>query len=102
MPIQEFLSQKREEKRLEEALHRKSIAIISESLESSFLAKRSIRKKMFYGSSQTIDVKRDSLSPLHVYRSQQVVDISPQKLSSSRREFSMIMEKYLPIRSERY
>lgn len=87
---------------MEEALHRKSIAIISESLESSFLARRSIRKKQLCNSSQTMDVKRDSPSPLHVYRSQQVVDISPDRLGSGRREFSMIMEKYLPIRSERY
>jgi hypothetical protein len=95
MPIQQFLSQRREEREVEEALHKKSIALINESLESSFLARRSKR-----GYSNTIDLRRELFHPLQIYRSQQVVEITPDKLARKGRELGF--GKYLPIRSERY
>ena len=62
---------------MEESLHKKSIALINQSLESSFLARRSLRKKGSLGYSNTIDLQRDLFQPLQIYRSQQVVEITP-------------------------
>jgi hypothetical protein len=98
MPVQQFLAQRREERELEEAMHRRSIELINESLESSFLARR-VRKRGSPAHSRTIDLQRDLLQPLQIYRSQQVVDIAPER---RRREVGSSLGKYLPIRHERY
>jgi hypothetical protein len=92
VPIQEWIAIKRYEKEREETLHKKSIEILKESLESSFLGRRG-RK-----GSRTIDIHRDLCQPMQIYRRQQVVEIVGEK----RREAGSSLSKYLPIKSERY
>lgn len=69
MSIQEWIATRREEKEKEEAMHRKSIEIVKESLENSFQGRRARR------GSRTIDIHRDLYQPLQIYRRQQVVEI---------------------------